>query len=182
MTAFGLPMGPFAMMDLAGLDVGQLIRKSRGEHAIIEDALCAAGRFGQKTGKGYFRYEPGSRTPLPDPEVERLIRAAAARLGIERRAIAAEEIVERTVLPMVNEGARILEEGIAARPGDIDVVWVYGYGWPVWRGGPMYYADRLGLGHVRDRLEFYAARSGDESLRPAALITRLAAENRGFGS
>ncbi len=182
LTAFGLPMGPFAMMDLAGLDVGQLIRKSRGEHAIIEDALCAAGRFGQKTGKGYFRYEPGSRTPLPDPEVERLIRAAAARLGIERRAIAAEEIVERTVLPMVNEGARILEEGIAARPGDIDVVWVYGYGWPVWRGGPMYYADRLGLGHVRDRLEFYAARSGDESLRPAALITRLAAENRGFGS
>jgi 3-hydroxyacyl-CoA dehydrogenase len=182
LVEFGLPMGPFAMIDLAGLDVGQLIRKSRGEHAIIEDALCEAGRLGQKNGKGYFRYEAGSRTPIPDLEVERIILVASGRRGIARRKIGEDEIVERMVLPMINEGARILEEGIAARPGDIDVVWVYGYGWPVWRGGPMYYADSLGLGHVRDRLAFYAERSGDVSLRPAPLITRLAAEGRGFAS
>jgi 3-hydroxyacyl-CoA dehydrogenase len=182
LVEFGLPMGPFAMMDLAGLDVGWLIRKSRGEHAVIEDALCEAGHFGQKTGKGYFRYEAGSRTPYPDAEVERIIVDASARLSVSRRKIEPEEIVERTVFPMINEGARILEEGIAARPGDIDVIWVYGYGWPVWRGGPMYYADRLGLAHVRDRLAVYAERSGDQSLRPAALISRLAAENRGFAA
>ncbi len=182
LVEFGLPMGPFAMGDLAGLDVGWLIRKARGEHAAIEDALCEAGRFGQKTGKGYFRYEAGSRAPLPDPEVDAIIAAAADRLGIVRRAIGAAEIVERTVLPMINEGARILEEGIAARPGDIDVIWVYGYGWPVWRGGPMYYADRIGLGHVRDRLSLYAERSGDASLRPAPLVLRLAADGKGFAS
>jgi 3-hydroxyacyl-CoA dehydrogenase len=182
LVEFGLPMGPFAMMDLAGLDVGWLIRKSRGEHAVIEDALCEAGRFGQKTGKGYFRYEAGSRAPLPDPEVERIILETSARLGFARRQIGPEEIVERTVFPMINEGARILEEGIAARSGDIDVVWVYGYGWPVWRGGPMYYADGLGLGLVRDRLAHYAEHSRDDSLRPAALLARLAAEGRGFAS
>ena len=133
--------------------------------AAIEDALCEAGHFGQKTGKGYFRYEAGSRAPIPDPEVERIILDASARLGINRRQIAAEEIVERTVFPMINEGARILEEGIAARPGDIDVIWVYGYGWPVWRGGPMYYADQLGLGHVRDRLDLLCrAGRGDQTL------------------
>jgi 3-hydroxyacyl-CoA dehydrogenase len=178
LVEFGLPMGPFAMIDLAGLDVGWRIRQGRGEHAVIEDELCQAGHFGQKTGKGYFRYEAGSRTPIPDPEVEQLIGDASARLGIARRPIASEEIVERTVFPMINEGARILEEGVASRAGDIDVIWVYGYGWPVWRGGPMYYADRLGLAHLRDRLASYAARSGDETLRPAALISRLAAEGR----
>jgi 3-hydroxyacyl-CoA dehydrogenase len=182
LVEFGLPMGPFAMGDLAGLDVGWLIRKGRGEHAAIEDALCEAGRFGQKTGKGYFRYEPGARTPLPDPEVDAIIAAAASRLGIARRAIGAPEIVERMVLPMINEGARILEEGIAARPGDIDVIWVYGYGWPPWRGGPMYYADQIGLGQVRDRLELYAGRSGGASWQPAPLILRLAAEGKGFAS
>ena len=180
LTEFGLPMGPFAMMDLAGLDVGWLIRKSRGETAVIEDALCEAGHFGQKSGKGYFRYQAGSRAPIPDAEVERIILDASSRLGIARRKIEPDEIVERTVLPMINEGARILEEGIAARPGDIDVIWVYGYGWPVWRGGPMYYADQIGLGQVRDRLSFYAERSGDDSLRPAALLDRLANESKGF--
>ena len=180
LVEFGLPMGPFAMMDLAGLDVGWLIRKSRGEHAEIEDALCEAGHFGQKTGSGYFRYQAGSRAPIPDPEVERIVLDASARLGIARRPIASEEIVERTIFPMINEGARILEEGIATRPGDIDVIWVYGYGWPIWRGGPMYYADRLGLAYLRDRLTLYAERSGDESLRPAALLQRLAAEGSGF--
>jgi len=181
-TGFGFPMGPCAMMDLAGLDVGWRIRQGRGEHALIEDALCEAGHYGQKTGKGYFRYEAGSRTPLPDPEVEKTILEASSRLGINRRPIGEEEIVERMILPMINEGARILDEGIASRPGDIDVIWVYGYGWPVWRGGPMYYADHLGLGHIRDRLAFYADRSRDETLRPAPLIRRLAAEGRGFES
>ena len=182
LVEFGLPMGPFAMMDLAGLDVGWLIRKSRGEHAVIEDSLCEAGHFGQKTGKGYFRYEAGSRSPLPDSEVERIILDASARLRVSRRRIAPDEIIERMVFPMINEGARILEEGIAARPGDIDVIWVYGYGWPVWRGGPMYYADQLGLGHVRDRLTAYAERSNDDSLRPAPLLSHRAAEGRGFAS
>ncbi len=181
-TGFGFPMGPCAMMDLAGLDVGWRIRQGRGEHALIEDALCEAGHYGQKTGKGYFRYEAGSRTPLPDSEVEKIIFETASRLGINRRPIGEEEIVERMTLPMINEGARILDEGIAARPGDIDVIWVYGYGWPVWRGGPMYYADRLGLAHTRDRLTHYADRSGDETLRPAPLLQRLAEQGRGFGS
>jgi len=181
-TGFGFPMGPCAMMDLAGLDVGWRIRQGRGERALIEDPLCDAGHYGQKTGKGYFRYEAGSRTPLPDAEVEKIILDAASRLGINRRPIGEEEIVERMVLPMINEGARILEEGIAARPGDIDVIWVYGYGWPVWRGGPMHYADQLGLPHIRDRLRFYADRSGDETLRPAPLLDRLAAEGRNFAN
>jgi 3-hydroxyacyl-CoA dehydrogenase len=181
-TGFGFPMGPCAMMDLAGLDVGWRIRKGRGEQALIEDALCEAGHYGQKTGKGYFRYEAGSRAPLPDPEVEKTIIEASSRLGVNRRPIGQEEIVERMILPMINEGARILDEGIASRPGDLDVIWVHGYGWPVWRGGPMYYADGLGLGHVRDRLAFYADRSRDESVRSAALLHRLAAEGRGFGS
>jgi 3-hydroxyacyl-CoA dehydrogenase len=179
-VGFGFPMGPCAMMDLAGLDVGWRIRQGRGEHALIEDALCDAGHFGQKTGKGYFRYEVGSRTPLPDPEIEKIILETSARLGVNRRPIGEKEIVERMVLPMINEGARILDEGIAARPGDIDVIWVYGYGWPAWRGGPMYYADRLGLSHIRDRLIHYADRSNDQTLRPAPLLQRLAAEGRGF--
>ena len=181
-VAFGFPMGPFAMADMAGLDVGWRIRKGRGERNEIEDALCEAGNYGQKTGKGYFRYDAGSRAPLPDPEVEQMILETSSRLGINRRPIGEEEIVERMVLPMINEGARILDEGIASRPGDIDVIWVYGYGWPVWRGGPMYYADQLGLPHVRDRLTFHADRSRDETLRPAPLIQRLVAEGRGFAS
>jgi len=181
-TGFGFPMGPFAMADMAGLDVGWRIRKGRGERNEIEDTLCEAGHFGQKTGKGYFRYNAGSRTPLPDPEVERIILDASSRAGVARRTITQEEIVERMIFPMINEGARILEEGVATRPSDIDVIWVYGYGWPVWRGGPMYYADRLGLTHLRDRLTLYAERSGDETLRPATRISRLAAEGRGFAT
>jgi 3-hydroxyacyl-CoA dehydrogenase len=181
-TEFGFPMGPFAMADMAGLDVGWRIRKGRGERNEIEDALCEAGHFGQKTGKGYFRYEAGSRTPLPDPEVERIILDTSSRAGLTRRQIAQEEIVERMIFPMINEGARILEERIAARPGDVDVIWVYGYGWPVWRGGPMYYADQVGLTQIRDRLTLFAERSRDQTLRPVTLLHRLADENRGFVS
>jgi 3-hydroxyacyl-CoA dehydrogenase len=181
-TGFGFPMGPCAMGDLAGLDVGWRIRKERGATAPISDALCEAGRFGQKTGKGYYLYEPGSRVPRPDPEVDALIVATSKRLGVTRRAIDASEILERMLYPMINEGARILEEGIAMRPGDIDVVWVYGYGWPVARGGPMYYADQVGLAEIAARLSHYAAEVGDDSLAPAPLLARLAAEGKGFGS
>ncbi|MGP0092199.1 MAG: 3-hydroxyacyl-CoA dehydrogenase NAD-binding domain-containing protein, partial [Xanthobacteraceae bacterium] len=159
-VAFGFPMGPFAMSDLAGLDVSWRMRKAQGLRAVVADALCEAGRFGQKTRRGFYRYEEGSRTPQPDPEVEGIIAESSAKLGVTRRAIPAEEILERLLFPMINEGARILEEKIAQRPGDVDVIWVYGYGWPVWRGGPMYYADQIGLPAVRDRLAFYAGRSG----------------------
>jgi 3-hydroxyacyl-CoA dehydrogenase len=181
-TEFGFPMGPFAMGDLAGLDVGWRIRKARGTTAAISDALCEAGRFGQKTGGGYYRYDSGARTPLPDPEVERIIVAASGKAGMTRRSIPRQEILERMIYPMINEGARILEEGIATRPGDIDIIWIYGYGWPVWRGGPMHYADQIGLPQLRDRLSDYAARLGDATLAPAALLDRLAAVSGGFAS
>ncbi|MGB0084720.1 MAG: 3-hydroxyacyl-CoA dehydrogenase NAD-binding domain-containing protein [Rhodomicrobiaceae bacterium] len=182
LTEFGFAMGPCAVGDLAGLDVGWRIRKERGTKAAISDALCEAGRFGQKTGKGYYLYEPGSRVPRPDPEVERLILETSKRLGVERRPISKEEIVERTIYPMINEGARILEEGIAMRSGDIDVVWIYGYGWPVARGGPMFYADQVGLGVIAGRLGHYADELADKTLAPAPLLARLAAEGKGFGS
>ena len=182
LVEFGFPMGPFAMSDLAGIDVGWRIRRARGERNEVADTLAAMGRHGQKTGAGFFRYEAGSRTPIPDPEVERIITDASSRLGIARRDVGREEIVERLIYPMINEGARILEEGIAVRPGDIDVVWVYGYGWPVWRGGPMFYADEVGLAAVADRLAGFAARSGNAKLEPAPLLARLAREGRSFGS
>jgi 3-hydroxyacyl-CoA dehydrogenase len=179
---FGFPMGPFAMGDLAGLDVGWRMRKAQGLKSEIADRLCEAGRFGQKTGKGFYLYEAGSRTPRPDPEVEKLVIEASARHGIARRPIDRQEILERLLYPMINEGARILEEGIAARPGDIDVIWIYGYGWPLWRGGPMFYADQVGLAAIRDKLAEIAARSKDARLEPAPLLDRLTSERRGFAS
>jgi 3-hydroxyacyl-CoA dehydrogenase len=182
LTHFGFPMGPFAMGDLAGLDVGWRIRKALGTKAEIADAICEMGRYGQKTGRGYYIYQPGSRTPQPDPEVEALIVKASRDHGITRRPIDRQEILERLLYPMINEGARILEEGIASRPSDIDVIWVYGYGWPVYRGGPMYYADSVGLAKIRDRLSHYAAQSKDDRLKPAPLLSRLAAEGKGFAS
>lgn len=181
-TKFGMPMGPFAMGDLAGLDIGWRSRKDRGIKSEIADALCEAGRFGQKTGKGYYKYEQGSRAPMPDPEVETLINDTLAKLGLKRRDITDEEILERMVYPMINEGARILEEKIAARPSDIDVVWLYGYGWPIYRGGPMHYADSVGLKHIAERLSAYAKATNDPSLEPAPLLARLAAEGKTFAS
>jgi 3-hydroxyacyl-CoA dehydrogenase len=181
-TRFGMPMGPFAMGDLAGLDIGWRSRKDRGIKSEIADALCEAGRFGQKTGKGYYKYEGGSRAPLPDPEVEKLIEETCARLGLKRRVVSDEEILERMMYPMINEGARILEEKIAARPSDIDVIWLYGYGWPVYRGGPMFYADQVGLKQIADRLSFYARQTGDASLEPAPLLKRLADQGETFAS
>src|SRR3982074_3287671 len=181
-TKFGMPMGPFAMGDLAGLDIGWRSRKDRGIKSEIADALCEAGRFGQKTGKGYYKYEAGSRAPLPDPEVEKLIDETLQRLGRKRRVVSDDEILERMMYPMINEGARILEEGIAARPSDIDVIWLYGYGWPIYRGGPMFYADQVGLKHIADRLSFYAKETNDPSLEPAPLLKRLAGDGKTFAS
>ncbi|HZT52489.1 MAG TPA: 3-hydroxyacyl-CoA dehydrogenase NAD-binding domain-containing protein [Stellaceae bacterium] len=180
LVAFGFPMGPLAASDLAGLDVGWRARKARGTTSPVADALCEAGRFGQKTGAGYYHYEPGSRAPIPDPEVARLIAETAQRLGVARRTVAASEMIDRVLLPMVNEGARILEEGIALRPGDIDVIWVYGYGFPVHRGGPMFYADAMGLASVAARLEEQARRFDDAALAPAPLLARLAAAGGSF--
>lgn len=181
-TKFGMPMGPFAMGDLAGLDIGWRSRKDRGIKSEIADALCEAGRFGQKTGKGYYKYEQGSRAPLPDPEVEKLIDETLLRLGRKKRIVSDDEILERMMYPMINEGAKILEEGIAARPSDIDVVWLYGYGWPIYRGGPMYWADTVGLKHIADRLSFYAKETNDPSLEPAPLLKKLADEGKTFAS
>ena len=180
LTDFGFPMGPFAMGDLAGLDVGWRVRQARGTKAPIADALYEAGRLGQKTNAGYYHYEPGSRAPIPDPEVERIIVAVSTQLGVERRPIAEAEMLERLVHPMINEGAKILDEGIALRPSDIDVIWIYGYGWPIYRGGPMHYADGVGLRRIADRLTEFATRFGEAALRPAPLLQRLAAEGRGF--
>src|SRR5688572_11467866 len=180
LTDFGFPMGPFAMGDLAGLDVGWRIRKGRGAKSPVADRICELGRFGQKTGSGYFKYEKGDRTPIPDPDVEKIIVEVATEQGITRRHITDEEILQRLLYPMVNEGAKILDEKIAIRASDIDVIWVYGYGWPIYRGGPMFWADSLGLKAVRDRMLAYQKQSGDAFWTPAPLLNRLADEGKGF--
>jgi len=180
LTDFGFPMGPFAMGDLAGLDVGWRIRKGRGVKAPVADRICELGRFGQKTGAGYFRYDKGDRTPIPDPDVEKIITEVAAEQSIVRRHIGDEEIRERLLYPMVNEGAKILEEKIAIRPSDIDVIWVYGYGWPVYRGGPMFWADAIGLRVLRDRMLAFKKQTGDAFWTPAPLLDRLADAGKGF--
>ncbi len=177
---FGFPMGPFAMGDLAGLDVGWRIRKETGVKSPVADRLCEMGRFGQKTGAGYFKYEGGSRAPIPDPEVDQIIKEEAAKLGIEQREISDEEILDRLVLPMINEGAKILDEGIAIRASDIDVIWVYGYGWPIYRGGPMFYADLRGPAAIRDRLLEFKERFGGGEWTPAPLLDKLVAEGKSF--
>ena len=183
---FGLAMGPFAMGDLAGLDVGWRIRKRRmAERRLnrsddpVADALCEKGRYGQKTGAGWYKYEAGARTPVPDPEVEAMIVAESERRGIARRRIDAREIVERCMYQLVNEGAKILEEGIAARASDIDVIYANGYGFPRWRGGPMFHADLVGLKTVYDSVSRFYDRLG-EAWRPAPLLERLAAAGKTF--
>ncbi len=147
---FGMPMGPFQMADLAGVDIGWHRDPSRIES--LRDALCAIERWGQKKGAGFYDYD-AKRRPSPSPVVNEIIEKFAAEKGVERREIGTQEIVERTLYPMVNEGAKILEEGMAQRASDIDVVWVYGYGWPVWRGGPMHWADSVGLQTIVDGLK-----------------------------
>ena len=183
---FGLPMGPFTMGDLAGLDVGWRIRKGKAatrpkhlRYSPIGDRICEMGRFGQKTGAGWYRYEKGSRNPVPDPEIEALIIRTSREQGFERRQISNQEILKRCMYPLINEGAKILEEGIAIRSSDIDVIYIYGYGFPVYRGGPMFYADTVGLGRVYDDICAFHKAHG-EFWQPAPLLERLAREGKRF--
>ena len=183
---FGLPMGPFAMGDMAGLDVGWRIRKGkeatrnrRLRYSPVADRICEMGRFGQKTGAGWYRYEKGSRAPLPDPEIEALIAKTAKEGGIERRTIGDEEILKRCVYALINEGAKILEEGFALRSSDIDIIYIYGYGFPVHRGGPMFYADTVGPAAVYDDVCKFRKQHG-ELWQPAPLLERLAREGKKF--
>src|SRR5208337_1503736 len=173
---FGMPMGPFAMSDLAGLDIGWSAETSK--RSTIREILCEEGRRGQKTGAGFYDYDE-ARNARPSADVEQIIRDFAASKGVERRAISDSEILERCTYPMINEGAKILEEGKTQRASDIDIVWIYGYGWPVYRGGPMFYADTVGLKTVLERLRAFEARFGDD-FKPAPLLERLAAEGRSF--
>ncbi|MBN7776046.1 enoyl-CoA hydratase/isomerase family protein [Nitratireductor aquimarinus] len=179
-TDFGWPMGPFQMVDLAGLDISWKHRQSLGLTAPIADTLCEAGHFGQKAGRGFYLYEEGSRTPKPDPFVQELIEKKAVELGVERREISADEITERTLYPMINEGAKILEERIAARASDIDVVWVNGYGFPVAKGGPMFWAERFGIKTIVERLEHWHQKTGNPLFEPAPLLRQLALTGGGF--
>ncbi len=173
---FGFPMGPFAMSDLAGLDLGWTREASTGQ--TMREILCELDRRGQKTGAGYYDYD-AQRNATPSPVVEKLILELATRKGITRRAVPDAEILERCIYPMVNEGAKILEEGKAIRASDIDIVWINGYGWPAYRGGPMFYGDSLGLGVVRDKMREFHARLGDD-FRPSNLLEKLANEGRRF--
>jgi 3-hydroxyacyl-CoA dehydrogenase len=187
---FGMPVGPFGMQDIAGIDVGARIRqylasigktRAEGPQSELPDRLFDMGRYGQKTGAGWYRYEPGSRTRIPDPLIDRLAEEAAQRRGVTRRAIAGDEIVARITTALANEGARILEEGYAARASDIDVIYCNGFGFPRHRGGPMFYAETIGLDTVLARVNEYRARFGDY-WRASALLERLVAEGRGFAS
>jgi 3-hydroxyacyl-CoA dehydrogenase len=174
------------MADLAGLDIGWAVRKrqeaTRPKHlrySTIPDRICELGRFGQKTSAGFYRYEKASRTPIPDPEVASLIEGVSRELGIERRSFTKDDIVERCIYALINEGAKILEEGIALRASDVDLVWIHGYGFPRYRGGPMFYADTIGVKTVYDTVARFYQEQG-EWMRPAPLLERLAREGGTF--
>jgi 3-hydroxyacyl-CoA dehydrogenase len=173
---FGFAMGPFQMGDLAGLDIGWVKERSTG--ATIRDRLCELDRRGQKNGAGYYDYD-ANRSPSPSPVTEGIVREFAARSGRAPRTFTDAEIVERLVYPMVNEGAKILEDGKAIRSSDIDIIWINGYNWPAYRGGPMYYADHIGLDKILARLRELEATAGAQ-WKPAPLLERLAAEGKKF--
>jgi 3-hydroxyacyl-CoA dehydrogenase len=184
---FGFPMGPFAMGDMAGLDIGWRVRKRQAatrnpnlRYSPLGDKVCELGRFGQKTGAGWYRYEAGSRTPIPDPEIEALIIENSDRLAIERREVSDQEILERCMYPLVNVGAQLLEEGIALRSLDIDIIYIYGYGFPPYRGGPMFWADTIGVDKVYEAVSRYHEQHGP-FWEPAPLLKKLAEEGKGFG-
>ena len=185
---FGMAMGPLAMSDLAGLDIGYKARQAREAAGEVIDpathcvssALVELGRLGQKSGAGYYKYDPQTRARQSDPEVDALIRAHADKLGIVRREIGRDEIVARLFYPLINEGARILEEGIAQRPGDIDIVYVYGYAFPSAKGGPMFYADEVGLKTVYDAILRFGKALGGEYWKPAPLLAQLAGNGSTF--
>jgi 3-hydroxyacyl-CoA dehydrogenase len=187
---FGMVMGPFRMSDLAGLDIGWAVRKRRAaefpdrDSSNVADVLCEAGRFGQKTGAGWYRYEAGERNAIPDPAVTAMIAKFRAEKGITPRPVTDQEIVERCIYALVNEGARIVEEGIAQRSSDVDIVYLNGYGFPAYRGGPMFYADQIGLSEVARALRRIAASPDSDAAfwTPAPLLARLAQENRTFSA
>jgi 3-hydroxyacyl-CoA dehydrogenase len=173
---FGLPMGPFAMSDLAGLDIGW--SKEASKSSTIRDILCEMDRRGQKTGAGFYDYDE-QRNAKPSPVVEKIILDFAAKKGINRRTTSNDEILERCIYPMINEGAKIIEEGKAQRASDIDIVWINGYGWPVYRGGPMFYADLVGPDKVLAKLKEFEATMGPD-FTPAPLLENLASEKKRF--
>jgi 3-hydroxyacyl-CoA dehydrogenase len=185
---FGMAMGPFRVGDLAGLDIGWALRKRRATEfpdrdlSNVADALCEAGRFGQKTGAGWYRYEAGSRTPIPDPKVTAIIEQYRGLWGITARPVGSQEIVERCIYALINEGARIIEDGIAQRSSDIDIVYLNGYGFPAYRGGPMFYADQVGLHEVMRALELIAAQPHSDAAfwTAAPLLARLAERGQTF--
>ena len=186
LTKWGMAMGPFTMYDMAGNDIGWDIRKRRYQerpdfvYSKVADRICELGRFGQKTGKGFYKYEPGSRKPLPDPEVEKIIEKYRSEIGLKPRQISDDEIVERCIYALVNEGALILEEGIALRASDIDMVYLTGYGFPPFRGGPMFYADTAGLDKVLASIEKFQKGYKGDQWKPAPLLVKLAKEGRKF--
>jgi 3-hydroxyacyl-CoA dehydrogenase len=188
LTDFGLPVGPFAMQDIAGIDVGARIRRHLAAHgqtradgpqSVVPDRLFEMGRYGQKTGAGWYRYDAGTRTPIADPLIDELATEAAAARGVVRRPVMADEIVARITTALANEGARILEEGYALRASDIDVIYAHGFGFPRHRGGPMFYADTIGLPTVLARVKEYRDRFGDY-WAPAPLLEHLVQNGRGF--
>jgi 3-hydroxyacyl-CoA dehydrogenase len=171
---FGLPMGTFELQDMAGgIALTYRARKRAGQSDWLIEQLFERGRIGQRAGKGYYRYDNGKRTPIVDPEVTGLIEQASQVAQIERRTISDAEICDRLILPMINEGAKLLEEGIVERASDIDLVWQFGYGWPDWKGGPMYHADVIGVSTVVQRLQSLRDAHG-ERFEPAGLLVRLA--------
>jgi 3-hydroxyacyl-CoA dehydrogenase len=187
-TGFGYPVGPFGMQDIAGIDVGWRIRqhlksagktRAEGPQSTVPDRLYELGRYGQKTGAGWYRYESGSRTRIADPIVEDIVAEEAVKRGVTRRIVSDEDIIARITTALANEGARVLEEGYATRASDIDVVYVHGFGFPRHRGGPMFYADTVGLPIVLAQVEEYRQRFGDY-WRPSPLLEKLAMEGRGF--
>ncbi len=173
---FGMPMGPFAMSDLAGLDIGW--SKETSSSSTIREILCEMDRRGQKTGAGFYDYDENRRAQ-PSPVVEKIILDFAQKKGINRRQISDDEILERCIYPMINEGAKILEEGKAIRASDIDIVWINGYGWPVYRGGPMFYGDTIGLDRVLAKMKEFEGKMGDD-FKPSPLLVKLAGEGKGF--
>jgi len=190
LTEFGMPVGPFGMQDIAGIDVGWRIRqhlkitgqtRAEGPQSEVPDRLYELGRYGQKTGAGWYRYEAGSRTRIPDPMVDEIAAAEAKKRGVTRRQVTDEEIISRIMTALANEGASIIEEGYATRASDIDAVYCYGFGYPRHKGGPMFYADTIGLPAVLARVKEYRERCGDY-WQPAALLEQRVAEGRGFHS
>jgi 3-hydroxyacyl-CoA dehydrogenase len=188
LAKFGMAMGPFTMYDMAGNDIGFEIRKRRAKerpdfvYGKFADRIAEKGWFGQKTGRGWYRYEPGNRKPIPDPEVDNMLAQYRREMGHKTRTVSDDEIVERCIYALANEGAHILEEGIALRASDIDMVYLTGYGFPPYRGGPMFYADTVGLDKVLAAIERFQKGYQGAQWKPAPLLVKLAKEGRRFNS